>query len=273
MPVTSDWHMPRQNSSFFDDDDPSYGSDSTYPLKRSRTATSRRRATTTTRRRKEPPPFDKFERNAVFRAIKKARLDPSDFELHERHRRDFTLRHVGGREFTVGALDRPIPLVGIEMTVGEGRQRIRIGFGPKRALSVWLRRVRRDIETPDLWARFESDRELLDTTAPAHENDNTGFTTDEQIEIQEQLDAIRSYALTSGRFTDDELDLLNAKLDRLIESSRHSRRFDWRDQVWGALLGAIASNALPQEATLEVLRMVAGAVGHLFGQPGLLPPA
>jgi hypothetical protein len=215
------------------------------------------------------PRFDKFERNAVFGAIKKAGLDPGEFNLRAGGPREFTLTHASVAEFKVESLR--LGIVRSSARWGEGHERERVSVSWKLGLSAWLRRVKRELETPDFWKLFETEQQLLD--APAVDaSDNTPFTPDEQVEIREQLDEVRAYALNSGDFTDDELERLNSKLDVLVESARHSRRADWREQVLGALLAAVAGNALPPEATLHVLQMVVQGIGHLFGQPGLLPP-
>lgn len=60
-----------------------------------------------------------------------------------------------------------------------------------------------------------------------------------------QLEEVRIYAFNSGDFSEGELSRLNTKLDELIDSSRHARHFEWRDQMVGALLGAVAGNVLP----------------------------
>ncbi len=269
--MASDWHTSRgydplsrqfgrSYRSFFDDDDPLYGTSS-----KSRPRTR----ATTIRRVDHGPRLDKFERNAAYRTIEKAGLSLGDFKLRPRGRRHFTLTHAGGAEFKVEPVR--LGLVLVEASWGEGHERERPSVSWRLSLWAWLRRVRREIETPDLWAEFKAEQELLDSS-PADATDNTVFTHEEQAEIREQLERIRAHALSSGDFTDDELARLNAKLDKLVESSRRASRFDWHEQVVGALLGAIAGNLLPQVATLEVLQMTIRSVGHLFGQPGLLPP-
>jgi hypothetical protein len=183
------------------------------------------------------------------------------------------LRHTDGAKFEVEPIVERLPsgLLAIVATGSEERRRIWISFVWKRSLTAWLRRVKREIETPDLWRQFKAPQKLLEAS-PTHASDNAVFTPEEQAEIREHLEEIRVHALNSGDFTDEELGRLNTKIDELIESSRRVLRFEWRDQVVGALLGAVAGNVLPQGATLEVLQMVIRSIGHLFGQPGLLHP-
>lgn len=219
------------------------------------------------------PAFDKFERNAVFRAIRTVDLDPDDFSLHAQARRTFRLSHIDGAYFEAIPISKSFrsgPLA-IEASGSEKRAQHRISFSWKGALSAWLRKVKQEIETPDLWEQFRAQQKLFETI-PTDADKNTVFTADEQIEIQTQLEKARIYAFNSCGFSEDELSRLNTKLDELIESSRHARRFEWRDQMIGALLGAVASNLLPQEATLDVLQTVIRSTSHLLGHPGLLTP-
>jgi hypothetical protein len=195
-------------------------------------------------------------------------MNPSDFELDPHRRRHFRLIHIGGAMFSTEP-ERGLPWV--EMKWGEGHRRGRFALSWKRPLAAWLKLVRREIETPDLWAEFKAEQELLEAS-PTRDSDNTVFTPEEQAEIREQLDTIGVYALNSGDFTDGEFARLKTKLDELVEASRYARRFEWRDQLVGALLGAVAGNVLPQGATVQVLQMAIRSIGHLLGQSGMLPP-
>lgn len=139
------------------------------------------------------------------------------------------------------------------------------------ALDQWLLDVRNDLETPDLWEELRRQEGLLEAT-PGPDDSDTPFTTEEQEEIERRLREIAVYASDSENFSEGELQLLNAKLDYLIASSKYSRRSDWKNQVAGALLGAVVGNALPSGATIDVLNMLLRSIGHLLGSHGLELP-
>jgi hypothetical protein len=217
--------------------------------------------------------LSKYERNEIFELVTLSDLSVADFEPPREDNDGRTrLRHFPtGRWLAIGDED------------GEGGREYSLKEGASQFLNrkdrwqdvveTWLvvvaremGELERDRNTPDLWAEFAREQEALSGTVPAPE-DNTSFTADEQGEIERRLHDVANYAAESGKFEDDELQVLNAKIDFLIESSKHSRRFDWREQMVGAFLSAVVGNLLPRGATMDVLNMVVGTVGHLIGHP------
>jgi hypothetical protein len=212
----------------------------------------------------------KEQRNGIFELIQEVGLGAEDFGPPQDEGQSTRIEHKPtGSRYVVNEPD------------GEGDRRFvrNVGRGPGTqgwvedshllaAIREWLTEVERDFRTPDLWEEFSQARRDLSGSVPAPA-DNTPFTVDEQAEIESRLRDVASYAAETGKFDDDDLRFLNAKIDFLIESSRHSRRFDWREQVVGAFLSAVVGNVLPQGATMDVLNTIVSTVGHLIGHPVL----
>jgi hypothetical protein len=213
-------------------------------------------------------PLTKAERNAIFELVQESDLDPADFAPpSNQDDGDTWLEHKPSASlYIIGEEDLASGLRPIARQVGAGPSEARHVGDLLGEVAGWLRGIEHDLNTPDLWAEFARERETLNSPVPAPA-DNTPFTADEQAEIEQRLSDVAKYAVESGKFEDDELRVLNAKIDYLIESSKHARRFDWREQIVGALVGAVVGNVLPQGATLDVLNMIVGTVGHLIGHP------
>jgi hypothetical protein len=216
--------------------------------------------------------LSKYERNELFELIQQSELELADFDPPREDERGFTvIRNLStGSSLAIAERDslgvRRIAVDGYEPPISGTWQEVVQRW--LNVVHVTREDIERDRNTPDLWAEFARERETLSGTTPAPE-DNTPFTADEQAEIEWRLHEIAEYAIESGKFEDEELRTLSAKIDYLIESSKHSRRFDWREQVVGAFLSAVVGNLLPQGATMDVLNMVVGTVGHLMGHPVL----
>ena len=130
--------------------------------------------------------LEKWNRNAIVEAIQAVGLDPLVFDLgdengivrikHKWSPSCFTVRDNGayydaryvvgdGAEWPVGAY-----------TWGTILPRI----------STWLKEVKLDIDTPDLWAELQRDARLLIGATSDDVTENTPFTADEQNAIAAQ---------------------------------------------------------------------------------------
>jgi hypothetical protein len=138
----------------------------------------------------------------------------------------------------------------------------------------WARDVRRDVDTPDLWAELQRERELLSGARYA-DVENTPFTPREQAEIAEQLRQIKEHVETAYSLSEAQMLHLEAKLDDIAAAAGRMGRKDWTIWVSGALLGAFVQGILTPEVVQEVFRMTLEGLGYLLsggGSPPLLPP-
>jgi hypothetical protein len=128
----------------------------------------------------------------------------------------------------------------------------------------WLKDVKRDLETPDLWAELGGERELL---APAAETDvqNTPFTSDEQAEIARQLRELKQYIQETYSLSEEETLALHARLDYLEEAAGRLGRIDWRNVVAGAMLTILVEAILPPDAVQGIFVVLLKTLAHFFG--------
>lgn len=137
----------------------------------------------------------------------------------------------------------------------------------------WAGEVRRDADTPDLWAELRTKQGII-TSAGFEDVSNTPFSPHEQREILEQLQQIKELVNGTDSVSKAQRLSLEAKLDELAAAVGRVGRRDWQLMFGGVILGVILQQLLPPEAVSDIIEMVGHALGHLFGGNGVpqLPP-
>jgi hypothetical protein len=212
--------------------------------------------------------LNKWKRNRIVEAIQTVGLDPRQFDLEDddgqvriKHKWSpscFFIRSNGMHydvSYVVGD--------GIEWPVSAySWQTI-----PTRICS-WLEEVKRDLETPDLWAEIQREVRLLGT-ASDDVTENTPFTPDEQSEIAARLQALAEHAQQTYSLSATQMRALDVKLDYLVNAARRLGRKDWLNVCAGAILGYILSASLPPEVARDMFLGLVRVIGHLWGLPDL----
>ncbi len=137
----------------------------------------------------------------------------------------------------------------------------------------WARDVKRDVDTPDLLAELQREREIL-TVTRYEEVGNTPFSSEELAEIAEQLQQIKEYVSTAYALSEAQMLHLEAKLDDIAAAAGRMGRKDWALWVSGALLGAFVQGILPPDVVQHIFTVTVHCL-HLLGgggTPPLLPP-
>jgi hypothetical protein len=209
----------------------------------------------------------KKERNAIIEAIKAAGLDPTEFDIGD-DGDEVRISHRGSESAVV--LHEDGPWYSGNKVVGDGLpQPIRFASRAgvvEYVVLVWLKEVKLDLETPDLWAELEQQRKMLDVTT-TEADENTPFTTDEQAEIAKQLAEIKTYVVQTHELSGDQTRALEGQFKYLQDAAGRMGRTDWRTAAAGVLLSAIVNAVLPGSAARDALLMLFQSVGHMFGHP------
>jgi len=215
----------------------------------------------------------KSQRNDLFEAIHAAGLDPREFELAEEDG-DRRLHHRWSESyFVIGGGHGHF--VGRYVVGDDSPRAYEVHIWPVLVDRVrgWLDAVKRDLETPDLWAELGGNRELL---APAAGTDveNTPFTSDEQAEIARQLRELKQYVHDAYSLSEEETLALHARLDYLEEAAARLARIDWRNVVVGAMFTILVEAVLPPDAVRGIFVVLLKTLAHFFGHgmPGSLAP-
>ena len=138
----------------------------------------------------------------------------------------------------------------------------------------WAEEVTRDVDTPDLWADLQREREIL-AGAPYEDVENTPFTLDEQAEIADQVRQIKEFVKATYSLSAAKMLTLEAKLDDIEAAAGRIGRKDWQLLLYGVMFTVIVTVLLPPEAVQHILAMVLHGLDHLFSGgsgPPQLPP-
>jgi hypothetical protein len=92
--------------------------------------------------------------------------------------------------------------------------------------SRWVREVKDDLDTPDLWAGLQREASLL-RGAYAEAGDNTPFTGQEREEIVWRLRELESEVAQTCTLQERQVEDFHAKIDYLVEAAGRVGRIDW----------------------------------------------
>jgi hypothetical protein len=217
--------------------------------------------------------LEKWQRNVIFRAVQAGGLDPHECTFDDGDDGGRLIHRPSASYFDLrGDVTQ---YVATRVVGGDHPVALRFSWADvEQMIRIWAGDVKRDVETPDLWAEIQREGEIL-TGTPYIDVENTPFTLDEQAQIAEQLDQIKQTAQTRYALSDAQMRALAAKLDEIAAASGHVGRKDWMILVAGVMLNLIATDFLPRETVQTIVVTVFQALAHLFGGGGglhLLPP-
>jgi hypothetical protein len=212
----------------------------------------------------------KWQRNAIFDAVVAGKLDPRrcNFEYGDAGVR---LTHVASESYFL-----------LEGDPGHYTATAVVGEGPgwptetfswtkvEERVQRWAEEVKRDVDTPDLWAELQHEREIL-TGARYADIENTPFTADEQAQITDQIRQIKELVKKTYSLTEAQMRSLEAKLDYIDAAAGHVGRKDWLLLLCGVMLTVIVGDLLSPEAVQYILSTALHGLDHLFGS-GSIPP-
>jgi hypothetical protein len=184
------------------------------------------------------------QRNNIFTTLEANDIAPASCDLdfqeptfdrgarttirHETSHSEFTVWHEPGRDGRYTAT----------MTIGSvarGRLSSCTWDQLLDGLAEWAQEVRYEAETPDLWAELKQVPAVL-ASAQGEDASNAPFSSDEQAEISNRLDAVKQLVREQFELTDDELAAVDQKLDELKEASKRLGRKDWATIIIGGMV-------------------------------------
>lgn len=214
--------------------------------------------------------LQKWQKNEIFEAIEIAGLNPREFDLEDvdtnvriKHRWSASYFIIGGS---------PLHYV-VNYVVGDGQAwpyDINVHFWQAvvERFKGWLGDVKRDLETPDLWAELQQEAELLGV-ASDEVTQNTPFTPVEQEEIARQLRELAKYAEHTYSLSEAPMRILNEKIDYLVQATHRLGRKDWLGLFIAIMYTLVIQALVPPEFARPVLLILLRGIAHLFGLPEL----
>jgi hypothetical protein len=127
-------------------------------------------------------------------------------------------------------------------------------------VKYWLRRLKQEVEEPDLWAIMGQERQLVETTN-RFDSDNSQFTKEEQGRIAGNLNEIKQYLLRIENLSQVQKELLEGQYAYLIDASTRLGKKDFLNILVGILLNQILTCGIVPEKAGELLRF-AGQIFH-----------
>jgi len=212
--------------------------------------------------------MEKLFRNSIIKAVQAGGVDPGQFDFdlkdddiriaHRWSESRLTLHGPWGdwKGSYVAGDSSPWPIHAISFSQVE------------ESVEHWVSKVKRDLETPDLLAELQRQRELLSQTPD--EAENTPFTPDEQAQIVAQLKEIKDWVKRTHALTPEQTFVLEEEFKGLRMSVARLGRVDWRLRFLGVLFVFLGSGILPQEVVQGLLMMALHGLQEFFG--GSPPP-
>jgi hypothetical protein len=212
--------------------------------------------------------LQKWQKNQIFETIQGAGLDPGEFDFENGDAEGRVKHKWSDSYFIIGG------------NAGHYVTRYAVGDTPAwsldayswtaviQRLSGWLAEVKRDLETPDLWAELQREAELLGG-ASNEADENAPFSPEEQKEILGRLQELAEYVRRRYSLSESEMQILNAKVDYLVVAADHLGRIDWRNVFAGVILGFVLTAAVPPESARYIVLTLLRAIRHFYGLPEL----
>ncbi|MBT0651903.1 hypothetical protein [Geomobilimonas luticola] len=137
----------------------------------------------------------------------------------------------------------------------------------------WLRNLKRELETPDMWTAIAGESALLLGTVVVEDETNSLFSPSEREHISRSLNEIRAYIESTHLVSEARVGFVEERLQYLEEAASRMGRKDWFNLAYGALINIVVGAALAPEAAKDLLRLAGTALAWVLGgQPALLAP-
>lgn len=223
--------------------------------------------------------------NILFKAVEEAELNVVDFSRKEENE-VFTIIHNGdassfyfaititsppkkeldvlGSGFANAFAALKTPLFEVKMVPGQiASFMVQNYFNWDKLLEDfkrWLKWVKDEIATPDLWAEAAKTAQLF---APTSTPTDDKFTRTELAEVQGQLRLLQQ-SFTSAALPEAAQQKLIELTQTAAVKAEGLTKKDWQNWIIGGFISAIASCALNPTQAAEVLKLVKAAFGGLF---------
>lgn len=207
--------------------------------------------------------ISKKTRNEIVEAIQASTFEPAEF-AREEDGDGLSVRHVpSGSEMTVGYGVVGHPLV-VTWKIGEEPMKRHYVDGLDRTTHMWLKDLRDDLETPDLWSEFGQGPRM---SALLEDQENTPFSPQERREVADVLTEVKRQAQERYGLPLEQLLAIERKLDYLCEATSRMGRVDWINLAIGTVVGRFADALLTPDVVNSVLHALSTGLGPLFGHP------
>jgi hypothetical protein len=213
------------------------------------------------------------QRNRIFKLIEYSGLDPRDFRLEQvkdQNNQFPKVTHVSTGAYFLFGFNDDRDLDRSEWAPGhntaEDEAPARTWDDRETQLNQWLGNVKREYYEPDLWQQSAA------AFGGESADDNTLFSSDERVEISEQLRKVLDYIVEQRELSASERERLEISFVLPLEdASGKLTRGQFKLILVGALINTGVQIGLHSEGLQDLMGFAYQALGHLFGGLPQLP--
>jgi hypothetical protein len=206
----------------------------------------------------------RWQRNEIFKAVQAAGLSPEEFGW-DVGADESSLRHLpSGAYFVFGGVAGNY-VSRYQAVDGPVEERTELSqYRLMQQVEFWLGAVKREIETPDLWAQLQREAELF---GPVSDDamGNTSLTTAEQKDIAGKLRELKDYISRTYSLSELQTQRLEEKFDYLTAAASRVGRKDWLFLAAGVMVSYFVEMALPPEVAKGILKTLLASIGNILG--------
>jgi len=122
----------------------------------------------------------------------------------------------------------------------------------------WISSLSKEINTPDKWSRLEKEMKNLDIK---YELDSDKFTFSEYQDLSKRIRILQERIAEVG-LSEEQVGIINKKLDFLLEKATDLSRFDWKS----LFIGTILSIAIQLEVSEDNVKTLWSLIKEIFNQ-------
>ncbi|HEA69830.1 MAG TPA: hypothetical protein ENI07_23915 [Desulfobacterales bacterium] len=127
----------------------------------------------------------------------------------------------------------------------------------------WLGYLEREMRQPDLWDDIVKQKIAYDQKV-SPDTANEPFLVSQAEQIAEGIEKIREYLLDAFQDDSSSKELINEKLDYLIDGSKRQGRIDWFHTCMGVLGGIATALAMSPDQTKNMWVLLKSAVSGIL---------
>ena len=129
-------------------------------------------------------------------------------------------------------------------------------------VSQWLDVVATEDIEPELWSTNAEERALIGQHF--EEAGNDPFSPMEQTRISAAVNELKQFLVSTGEYSEKQLQFIEHRLAHLEESSKRLGRKDWITLAMGTLTNIVVGVALAPEAAREFVRTANSLLGWIL---------
>lgn len=129
-------------------------------------------------------------------------------------------------------------------------------------LARWLKAVKLEVETPDLWKAANDQRAWL-TSDPGEARNATPFTNQEREIIARHLKTIEDYAVKTYELNEAHQAHVHEQLKYLTDATARVNRFDWKNLAASTFIDIVVTLSLDPDKTEKLLILATQLLGPL----------